>query len=215
MVNSRWFGIGGAALLIGLVVSGCASARSEQTQQYFDTQRLAKPEVVLVYDFETGTPQTQQDRDLAAGFSEQLVGALKTHGINARRAHPSAHTPVHAFLAKGQFISIAAGSRGKRVLIGFGSGKEEISMRVHMYQVTPQGPRLLSEITGQAKGGKAPGMAVSAVGAVATRNPVGLVIGGVLKVKQEKGDPLKKSLKRLAGELADRAQKFYKRQGWL
>ena len=58
MVNSRWFGIGGAALLIGPLVSGCASARSEKTQQYVDTQQLAKPEVVLVYDFETGTPQT-------------------------------------------------------------------------------------------------------------------------------------------------------------
>ena len=205
----------GAALLIGLVVAGCATAGSQQTQQHVDPRQLPKPGVILVYDFETGTPPTQQDRAVASGFSEQLVDALKARGINARRANPSTQTPMHAFLAKGQFVSIEKGSRGQRVLIGFGAGKEKINVRVQMYQVTPQGPRPLSEGTAQAEGGKTPGMATSAVVTVATGNPVGLIIGGLLNIKREAGDPLKDDIKRLAKELAKRAEAFYKRRGWL
>ena len=203
------------ALLMGFVVAGCASAGSTQTQQHVDSRQIAKPGVILVYDFETGTPQTQQDRAVASTFSEQLVGTLKTRGINARRANPSTQTPMHAFLAKGQFVSIEKGSRGQRVLIGFGAGKEKINVQVQVYQVTQQGPRLLSEIVSEAEGGKMPGMATSAAVTVATGNPVGLVIGGLLNVKREAGDPLKDGIKRVAKELADRAEKFYKRQGWL
>jgi hypothetical protein len=170
---------------------------------------------MLVYDFETGAPQTHQERELAAVFAEQIVGAMKARSINAMRAYQSSEMPLNAFLAKGQFISVEEGSRGKRVLIGFGAGKEEISARVQMYQVTPQGPLPLTEIVGEAKGGRSPGMVPSAAGAAKSGNPAGLVIGGVLKVKREAGDPVKASLKRLANDLADRAEKFYKSQGWL
>ncbi len=203
------------ALLIGLAIAGCASAGSQQTQQHVDPRQVAKPGVILVYDFETGTPQTQQDRAVASAFSEQFVGALKARGINARRANPSTQTPMHAFLAKGQFVSIEKGSRGQRVLIGFGAGKEELNVRVQIYQVTPQGPRLLSEGVGEAEGGKTPGMAAPAIVAVTTGNPIGLLVGGLLNVKREAGDPLKDDIKRLAKELAERAETFYKRQGWL
>lgn len=196
-------------------VVGCASASSQQTRQYVDSEQITRPEVILVYDFETGTSQRREDLALAATFSEQVVGALKANGINARRAHPSTQAPLHTLLTEGQFISIDEGSRGQRVVIGFGAGKEEISVRVHMYQMTPQGRRLLTEIVGQSQGGKSPGMAVSAAGAAKTGNPAGLVIGGVLKVKRESGDPVEDALKRLAKDLADRAQRFYKSQGWL
>ena len=66
-----------ALLLIGLVVAGCASAGAKQTRQHVIPGLIAQPDVMLVYDFETGTPQTPQDRAHAAHFAEQFVGMLK------------------------------------------------------------------------------------------------------------------------------------------
>ena len=42
-----------------------------------------------------------------------------------------------------------------------------------------------------------------------------MAIGGVMNVKREAGDPLQDAFKRLSNDLANRAQKFYRRQGWL
>jgi hypothetical protein len=202
-----------AVLLIGLVLVGCASAKSQQTS-LVDRSEIARPGTFLIYDFDTGT-QTQTGRALAASFSNEVVAALRSQGINAIRAFPSTTTPQNAFQAKGQFVTIDPGSAGKRVVVGFGSGAEEVSVQFTVYQVTPEGPRPLAEITGKSQGGKSPGMATSAGVAVATSNPTGLVIGGVLNTKREIKDPIQESFKRLAKDLAARARKFYREQGWL
>ena len=221
------------ALCVGLA---CASARIESVERYAEDERLPRPGVLLVYDFAVtpndvvvdtlgsefgrstspSSEDVQQARQVAASLSTQLVSKLLARGINAARATRARVAPVNAMVLKGEFISIDKGSRVKRMVIGFGAGSSELRVRAHVYQATPYGLRRIARAEAKATGSKTPGMAVPVgAGAAAGRAASSAVVSGGMNVAREVRGGMDADAGRLADEIADRAEAFYKRQGWL
>ena len=170
-------------------------------------------------DFVSGEAPTserlQQGRAVAQALSEQLVTEMVKLGITARRGGGSTNVPMHALLMKGQFVSIEEGDQIKRVVIGFGAGGGGLQAHVQVYQQTKTGLKPISEAEGEAHGRKTPGVGGPAAIAAGAGMFVGLVVSsGVTAGSELKGD-MDTHVKDLAEEFAERAEKFYKGQGWL
>ena len=68
------------------------------------------------------------------------------------------------------------------MVIGFGAGTAEMDTGVEGYVVTPQGLRKLGSRTLTSSGNKTPSLIVPAAVAIASANPVGLIIVGGAKI---------------------------------
>ena len=138
-------------------------------------------------------------------------------GLNAVRASPAFQPQINDLVIRGYLLSVDEGSVAKRVAIGFGSGASHLSVTVEGYQMTPQGLRKLGSGTVEAGGGKGPGAAAPLAVAVATGNPIGLVVASGIKVYGEASGSSKidgraeQAAKRIADELRPR----FRRQGWI
>ena len=120
-------------------------------------------------------------------------------------------------LIKGYLVSVAEGSEGKRILIGFGSGNAELKTVVEGYQMTAQGPRQLGSGELDAGGAKTPGMLVPLAVAAATASPIGLIVGGAVKLRGEVSgsDTIEGSAKRTAEEIGKHLTAAFEKQGWI
>jgi len=215
-------------------VIGCGGATVGSVDRQADEATLARPQVLLVYDFAVtagdltvdtlgtefaaGTENKNLDRDhkVARDLSTQIVAQLKERGINASWASDTRQPPPTAIALRGQFLNIDEGSRLKRMVIGFGAGNAELRVRVQAYQAGTFGLRRIVEAEVNTTGSKMPGMAVpvgvgAAVGSVATS----AVISGGMNVATEVRGRMSADIGRLAGVIADRIEAFYKRRGWL
>lgn len=224
----------GAPLLVALAL-GCAGASVTPTAPA-SSERIPKPGVVLVYDFAVNandvvvdtlghefqseasqwTEEEQTAHATAQSLSEQLVAKLEERGIPGRRAVPGERPPIDAILLKGEFLTIDKGSRIKRLVIGFGAGTSELQVRVQAYQATPYGLHRLAEAEVDSHGSRMPGMAVpmaggAALGSLATS---AVISGGMQIVKETRGG-MRDDAGRIAEEIANRAEAFYRNQGWL
>jgi hypothetical protein len=215
---------------------GCASAGVTPMAGTADHSMLPRPSVVLVYDFavhandvmidslgaefmsegEKLTEEEQTARATANAFSAALVEQLRKEGINAQRANDRGVPPLHAIAIKGQFVTIDAGSRFKRVVIGFGAGSSEIRARVQVYQVTERGLHRIVEAEAKATGSKSPGMAIPVAGGAAMGSAAtSAVISGGMNIAREAKGAMNPDAERMAKKIAERAKAFYVRQGWL
>ncbi len=221
------------ALLISLA---CASASVDSVHRYAADRKLPRPPVLLVYDFAvspadavvdtygaryaTSSKVSSKDdtkaKKLAASLSKQLVDKLNKKRIKARWAADTEGPPLNAIVLRGHFLTINEGSRLARMVIGFGAGATELRVAVQVYQAGERGLQRIVQAEASAKGNKMPGMAVPVgAGAMAGRAATSAAISGGMNVMQEVTGGLDSDAGRLAGELAKRAENFYKRQGWL
>ena len=124
---------------------------------------------------------------------------------------------VDDIVIKGYLVSVEEGSAGKRVLIGFGSGNAELKTMVEGFQMTDHGLRQLGSGELDSGGSKTPGMLVPLAVVAATANPIGLVVGGAVKLYgQESGsDTIAGSAKRTADATAKQLQGAFEKQGWI
>ena len=233
--NAVMIGIFGLALL-----AGCASSETTQRQSYAAQDQLPRPGRIIVYDIgatsadipasaaitghysKRSTPQTAQEiqvgRQLGAQVAQGLVRKILDMGMPAQRA---GHGPPPKFgdvVITGQFLLIDEGSRKKRVLIGFGKGGGELSTHIEGYLITPRGHRLLGSLQVATAGGKMPGLVVPGIVAVATGNPVGLIVNSVLTLKGEKptgSETLEGAAKRTTAQIADDLRIIFKKKGWI
>jgi hypothetical protein len=224
-----------AVLALALAL-GCASSSVTPGRRLVGDEPLPRPGVVLIYDFAVDPADVVVDtlgpefatgpgergeraefgRAVARSLSEQLVAKLRERGIRAERAFHPRVPPVNALLLKGQFLSVDEGDRAKRMVIGFGAGSSELLARVQVYQATQTGLRRIAEAEAEASSAKTPGMAQSVgAGAAAGTAATSAVISGGMKVTTELRGTLEADAGRLAEEIAERAEAFYKRQGWL
>ena len=102
-------------------------------------------------------------------------------------------------------------------MIGFGSGNADVRTVFEGYQVTNSGLRLLGSRELKSGGGKLPGVVVPAAVFAATHNPIGLVVGGAVKLEgQASGrDTVEGDAKRTAEEVAKELKTAFKKQGWI
>jgi hypothetical protein len=215
-------------------VAGCASTKVTERQQLV-TERIARPNQIWVYDFVATpadvpggsdlaahtTPQTPEQiemgRELGAQIATELVAQIQGMGLPAQVATDGTSPQVGDIVIRGYLLSVDEGSEAKRLAIGFGAGASELKTAVEGYQMTAQGLRKLGSGTVEAGGSKGPGAAMPAAVAIASGNPVGLIVSSGIKIYGEASGSSKVTgrAKATAKEIADQLKIRFQQQGWI
>ena len=225
-------------LLALLVVSGCASTKVTQ-QTPMSSPGLARPNRIWVYNFVANpaempadssikgsistpsTPQTpaqlEEGRRLGALIAQDLVADINAMGLTAVQAGPGSSPQVGDGVIRGYLISVQGGGAVKRFVIGFGAGASEMDTVVEGFAVTPQGWQKLGSGTLSSSGNKTPGMVMPAAVAIATGNPVGLVVMGGIKIYGEASgkNTLEGRAKATADAISEQLKIRFQNRGWI
>lgn len=225
-------------LFVLLVASSCASTTVTDRQTY-QGEKLARPDRIIVYDFTANpadvpaesaftaenavatTIPTPEQLDLTsklgAEIAKQVVAKLRDGGLPAVQAPGQPAPRVDDIVIRGYFISADKGSAAERMLVGFGSGSAELTTAVEGYQMTPQGLRLLGSGDVASGGNKTPGVILPLAVMAVTANPIGLVVGGTVKVAQEAtgSATIEGAAKRTADDISEQLMDAARRQGWI
>jgi len=98
-----------------------------------------------------------------------------------------------------------------------GTGGSELKTVVEGYQMTARGLRKLGSGTVDSGGSKGPGAAAPAAVAIATGNPIGLIVSGGMKIYGEASgsSKLEGRAKATAKEIADVLKTRFEQEGWI
>jgi len=227
-----------AFLFAVALVSGCASTQVTQ-QTPLAQPGLARPNQIWVYNFvanpadmpanssisgEVGSPSTpptaeqlEEGRQLGALIAQELVADINAMGLSAVQAGPGSSPQVGDGVIRGYLVSVQSGSAVQRFVIGFGAGTSEMDTVVEGYAVTPQGWRKLGSGTLTSSGNKTPGMVVPATVAIATANPIGLIVVGGAKIYGETSgrSGLEGRAKATADAIAEQLKIRFQDRGWI
>ena len=225
-------------LLTLAVLVGCGKTSiTEQTPMR--DPGLARPNRILVYNFVANpadmpadssianavsappTPPTAEQldtgRQLGARIAADLVADIQAMGLSAVLAEPGSSPQVGDGVIRGYLVSVQGGGAVKRFIIGFGSGASELDTVVEGFIMTPQGLRRLGSGTLSSSGGKTPGVVVPAAVAIASGNPVGLIVigGGKLYREASGKNGLEARAKATADAIADELKIRFEDRGWI
>ena len=220
------------------VLSGCASTNVTQ-QTPVVSPGLARPNQIWVYDFiadpamlpadssigpgvsAPSTPPTAEEletgRRLGAIIAKGLVAHIQAMGFPAVQAGPGAAPQVGDGVLRGYLVSVQGGSGVTRFMIGFSAGSAEIDTVVETYEVTAQGLRQLGSGTLSSSGSKTPGIIAPGAVAIATRNPLGLIVVGATKIYGEASgsNTLSGRAKATADAIAEQLKIRFRARGWI
>ncbi len=219
-----------------LLVAGCAQT-TVTSQQTYEGSRLPRPNRIVVYDFAASAAdmprgfapavaapafqQTSDDvslgRKLGAEIAKNLVTEIQGMGLPAVGAAGQPQLRVNDIAILGYFVSVDSGSAVKRFALGFGSGAAELQTVVEVYTMTAQGLRRLGSSEISSTGPKAPGEALPLAMAVASGNPIGLIVSSAAKVGGEVSgiSTVEGSARRTAKEIGEKLKVGAQRQGWI
>jgi hypothetical protein len=228
----------GLCLLSLLLIAGCASTKVTSRERLV-TGDVPRPERIWVYDF-VATPAdlpadsmfagqysehstAQTDEEIAAGrklgndIALELVSRIAAQGLPAARGSTLTRPQINDILIRGYLLSIDKGSAVARFAIGFGAGTSELKAAVETFQMTAQGLRKLGGGALEAGGSKGPGTAVPLGVAIATGNPVGLIVSSGAKIVGEASgmSTIEGRGEQIAKEIADTLNKRFMEQGWI
>jgi hypothetical protein len=228
-------------LFLLAMLAGCASTKVTG-ETPMTAPGLARPNQIWVYDFvaapadmpadsslagQLGTPSTpptpeeiETGRKYGAMIAQELVKDIQAMGMPAIEAGPGSSPQIGDGVIRGYIVSTEGGgtkAMAERLVIGFGAGAAEMDTLVEGYVVTPQGLRRLGSGTLTAAGNKTPGMVVPAAVAIATANPVGLIVVGGLKVYGAASGRtgLEGRAKSTADEIAAQLKIRFQDRGWI
>jgi len=228
-------------LLSLVILAGCASTTVTQ-QTPMTAPGLARPNQIWVYDFvaapsdmpadsslagQVGAPsipptpeELETGRKYGAMIAQELVKDIQNMGMPAIEAGPGSSPQVGDGVIRGYIVSTEGGGSGnmvKRMVIGFGAGTAEMDTVVEGYAMTPQGLRKLGSGTLSASGNKTPGLVVPAAVAIATANPIGLIVVGGLKIAGAASgrSGLQGRAKSTADEIAAQLKLRFQDRGWI
>jgi hypothetical protein len=200
---------------------------------------LARPNQIWVYDFiadparlpadssigpglsAPSTPLTAEEletgRRLSALIAKSLVADIQAMGLPAVQAGPGAAPQVGDGVIRGYLVSVQAGSGVQRFVIGFSAGSSEIDTVVEGYVMTPQGLRPLGSGTLSSSGNKTPGIIAPSAVAIATRNPIGLIIVGATRIYGEASgsNTPEGRAKATADAIAEQLKIRFREYGWI
>jgi Domain of unknown function (DUF4410) len=227
------------SIFFGLaVLSGCASTKVTQ-ETSMAGQELARPNRIWVYDFiadpatlpadssiraglsAPSTPPTAEEletgRRLGAIIAKGLVTHIQAMGFPTAQAGPGAAPQVGDGVLRGYLVSVQSGSGVTRFVIGFNAGSSEIDTVVETYEVTPQGLRQLGSGTLSSSGGKTPGIIAPAAVAMATGNPLGLIVVGATRIYGEASgsNTPEGRAKATADAIAEQLRIRFRDRGWI
>jgi hypothetical protein len=202
-------------------------------------KEMARPNQIWVYNFvansadmpanssitgEVGAPSTpptaaqiEQGRQLGAFIAADLVADIQAMGLSAVQAGPGSSPQVGDGVIRGYLVSVQGGGAVKRFVIGFGYGTSEMDTVVEGYAVTPQGWRKLGSGTLSSSGSKTPGMVMPAAVAIASGNPIGLIVVGGMKIYGETSgkNTLEGRAKATADEISEQLRIRFQDRGWI
>jgi hypothetical protein len=221
-----------------VVAAGCASTKVTDRRPLV-TERIPRPDHILVYDFVATptdvpaesaladnstvqqTPQTAEQiatgRRVGAEIATQLVEEIRSMGLPAQRGSSATKPQINDILIQGYLLSVEEGSAAQRMAIGFRSGASRLSVAVEGYQMTAQGPRKLGSGKVESGGGRGPGGAVPLGVAIATGNPLGLIVTSGIKVYGEASGRSKIDgrAEQTAKEIGVQLKPRFQQQGWI
>jgi len=226
-------------LFVAVVIAGCASTKVTERQILEPQRKIPRPDHILVYDF-VATPadvpadsaladqsavsptaqtaeQIETGRRVGADIATWLVEEIRSLGLPAERATAGATPQINDIVIRGYLLSIEEGSATKRMAIGFGAGASRLSAAVEGYQMTAQGLRKLGSGTVESGGAKGPGAAVPLAVAIASANPLGLIVSTGMKVHGEMSgsSKIEGRAEQIAKAIADELKPRFRQQGWI
>jgi hypothetical protein len=231
-------------LMVLTVAAACAPTNVQQQPTDMTATQLAKPTLILVYDFAVSPDEVKLDTGLSAdimqkyeehkgmtrtaeeikvghkvadALSEELVKKIRSFGLWAERGFGYPYGKAKDLMIKGQLLSIDEGNRTERVVIGLGAGRTSVQANVQVYEMTPQGLQEVDALRGSGKSGFKPGMGeMMGVGAIAGHLLASTVVSGVLAGTSEMTTAtVEADAKRLAEKIAADLGKFFVDQGWV
>ncbi|HJU10424.1 MAG TPA: DUF4410 domain-containing protein [Candidatus Binataceae bacterium] len=203
------------------------------------SETIARPNQIWVYNFAAtpadipadspiqhqlsapSTPPTAEQletgRRLGTLIAQDLVADIRAMGLSAVQADAGSSPQVSDAVIRGYLVSVQGGGSVKRFVIGFGYGMSEMDTVVEGYVVTPQGLRSLGSGTLSSSGSKTLGVVMPAAMAIATSNPIGLVVVGGAKVYEEASgrNTLEGRAKATADEIAEQLKIRFQERGWI
>lgn len=226
-------------ILVALAaLGGCAKVQISDRQEYTGG-KLPRPQHVWVYDF-VATPndvppqsslfghpsvdtsaQTAEDvklnRQVGAALANALVAEIAGMGLPAGNASASTVPSLDDLVLRGTLLSVQVGSEAERLAIGLGKGAAELKVAIEAYHMTPSGLVKLGGGTAGTEAGKGPGAAVPLAVAIATKNPIGLIVSTGVNLHAEKtgSATIEGKEQMIAKQIAAELQPRFVEQGWI
>jgi hypothetical protein len=225
-----------------MLLTGCAGASVTNANQY-SALPTVHPDNIYVYTFggsaddvkldnsglvhklttgfsgsSSATQQAQESIEAREQVTNEVVAKLQSMGLRAIRSDVPPPADQNVLIIEGNLDSIDAGNHRRRMLIGLGAGKSEVSAQVQvLYKPAGGQAQLVESFDTKADSGKAPGVAETAgvgaaVGHVATSAAMG---GGFHAVSDKKHDTVSADAKRLADSVAKQVAQIGVDEGWL
>jgi hypothetical protein len=241
MAPMKFYASATGVLFACAMLAGCAS--TTVTRRTPMTARgLARPNQIWVYDFvaassdmptnsslagRVGPPskpftpeEIEAGRKYGAMIAQELVKDIQAMGLPAIEAGPGSSPQIGDGVIRGYIVSMEGGGTGgfvKRMVIGFGAGTAEMDTVVEGYVMTSQGLLKLGSGTLTSSGNKSPGLVMPAAVAVATANPVGLIVVGGAKIYGAASgrSGLEGRAKSTADEIAAQLKIRFEDRGWI
>jgi hypothetical protein len=169
-----------AAAVAAALLGACTSV--DVTPGVGATERLPRPDRVLVYNFAVtrgeiqldavgsaiarnidGTADSAQERDVghavAGALAKHLVTSINGMGLYAQRASGPVPPVGNDVLIMGQLVSIDEGSATERMVIGLGAGRSSVEAHVQVYESEAGRSIPIESMIGTAKSTLMPGAA--------------------------------------------------------
>lgn len=228
-----------AALVLAVALAAACASTKVSDREVVATERLPRPDHIWVYDFGASPAdvpdasalagrvepaqaplspeELAEGRKLGAEVARALTSELQALGLPATHGSVDTRPAIGDVEIRGFFASIHEGSVAERMVVGFGAGASKLQTVVEGYEVTPQGLRKLGSETVTAGGGKGPGAAVPAAVAVATANPVGLIVTTALKAGAEASgrSTIEGRARQTAKEIVKEMEPRLREEGWI
>jgi hypothetical protein len=223
-------------LILAIVTTGCASTKITN-REVLVTEKLPRPAHIWVYDFAStptnipadsavagttiNTKQTEEQtalgRELGIQIATELANDIQKMGLPGEVGTVETHPAVNDIVIRGYLVSVEQGSTAKRMTLGFGVGDSELKTIVEGYQMTATGLRKIGSGELNATGGKGPGAALGGAAWLVTGSPIGLIVGGGLKIYGEASGSAKVEgrAKQTAKEIGDVLKGRFKAEGWI
>jgi hypothetical protein len=220
-------------------MAGCARVSTGHVQK--TTDRLPRPAVILVHDYQgspdevqldsalssrikravKGTPKTEDqlkvEQEVSRTLTTTLVDEIRKLGIAAEPARMASPVAGPTLSIEGQVVSINEGNKAKRLVIGLGSGASEVQTLTQVYEATSgDGPRLIEDFSTTTKSSRKPGFGPmagfgAAAGLAASHAAAAGGVGVATALSQTVEADTKHGAKQIAKELA----KLFVEQGWI
>lgn len=226
-----------SVLLVPLLAGGCATRSGASGTYATASDHLPKPSRVLVMDFAVdpervgleqavsarvereldGVPSTDTRVRIAlqvqSAIAQALVREVRSMGLAAERGGADAIPRPGDVVITGHVTRIDEGNRTRRMVIGFGAGRSEVTASAALSQARAgESPRLLQTYDASSNSGRKPGFGVGAVSGAAEMAGLSGAAGAYGEVAR---NGVGAEGQRLAERLSYDLGTFFAEQGWI